>query len=141
MSYRPAKPPFELNLDKLFSEAFWWCNIMGVRVPVKKVITDIGICSRKDFLAITDRYDSGLFQITVSTLAYKQLGHDEDKWIDLFIHELLHTVKGCYNHGKKWKHLVERMNKATRNINPYPYAKRPRPTHFDAEGKPVPYSF
>ena len=141
MSYRPAKPPFEVDLDYCFAEALWWCDVIGARVPEKRLDNDIGICSRKDFLAITDMDDRGRFKITVSTLAYKQLGHDEDKWIDLFIHELLHTVKGCYNHGKKWKHLVERMNKATRNINPYPYAKRPRPTHFDAEGKPVPYSF
>ena len=28
------------------------------------------------------------------------------------IHELLHTVEGCMNHGKKWKSLADEVNRA-----------------------------
>ncbi len=31
---------------------------------------------------------------------------------ETIIHELLHTAKGCQNHGKRWKLLADRVNKA-----------------------------
>ncbi len=30
---------------------------------------------------------------------------------DTILHELLHTVSGCMNHGEKWKRLAEMVNK------------------------------
>jgi len=30
---------------------------------------------------------------------------------NVIIHELLHTVKGCMNHGEKWKLLANKVNK------------------------------
>lgn len=31
---------------------------------------------------------------------------------DTILHELLHTVEGCQNHGPKWKSLAEKVNRA-----------------------------
>ena len=31
---------------------------------------------------------------------------------DSIIHELLHTCKGCYNHGAEWKRLAQKVNEA-----------------------------
>jgi predicted SprT family Zn-dependent metalloprotease len=31
---------------------------------------------------------------------------------DTIIHEILHTCKGCMNHGKEWKALAEKVNRA-----------------------------
>lgn len=31
---------------------------------------------------------------------------------ETIIHELLHTCSGCYNHGKTWNRLAEKVNKA-----------------------------
>ena len=29
----------------------------------------------------------------------------------ILAHEILHTCRGCYNHGKLWKHYADRMNR------------------------------
>ncbi|MCQ2550956.1 MAG: hypothetical protein MJ146_02025 [Clostridia bacterium] len=34
----------------------------------------------------------------------------EDKLRDVIAHELLHTVRGAYDHGQKWKKLVNILN-------------------------------
>ena len=37
--------------------------------------------------------------------------NDEQGLKDTIIHELLHTCKGCNNHGTKWKQLAETVNR------------------------------
>lgn len=51
----------------------------------------------------------GAFEITISA---KLLQDDVDDQFakDTIAHELLHTVDGCMNHGKKWKTLANRVN-------------------------------
>lgn len=41
---------------------------------------------------------------------------DRKELTDTIYHELLHTVKGCMNHGKKWNSLANKVNK-TYNVN------------------------
>lgn len=50
-----------------------------------------------------------LFDINISEAVLKD---DIDKQIalDVIMHELLHTVKGCFNHGDKWKKYAEYIN-------------------------------
>ena len=50
------------------------------------------------------------FEIEVSSLL---LNDDipEETLANTIIHELLHTVEGCMNHGAKWKALANKINK------------------------------
>ena len=51
----------------------------------------------------------GMFEITISA---KLLGDDvDDQFVkDTIVHELLHTIDGCMNHGKKWKYYAQLIN-------------------------------
>lgn len=50
----------------------------------------------------------GGFNISLSDRLLKA----DDKAIEtVIIHELLHTVKDCFNHGDKWQYYAERMNR------------------------------
>lgn len=49
------------------------------------------------------------YEIEISTM----LENEDDKKIkEIIHHELLHTCKGCLNHGQKWKSLAAEVNKA-----------------------------
>lgn len=54
---------------------------------------------------------NGRYSISISN----RLMEDNVELIHLettVIHEILHTCKGCYNHGKEWKNLAEKVNRA-----------------------------
>ena len=58
--------------------------------------------------------------------------------MDTIIHELLHTVPGCSNHGAKWKHYAEVVNSA------YPQYHIKRTATFEDKGvvpDPVSYKY
>ncbi len=118
MSYRLVEGPRKLG--NVFDEAMRWCN--NLRVPISNYIELGGWCKRKDFYAITERKANNRFVIYFSTLAYDYCGHDEQKWLDLMLHEFAHTVRGCYNHRAKWKAIVRRFNLHGASINPKPYS-------------------
>lgn len=43
--------------------------------------------------------------------------------IETIIHEILHTCSGCFNHGDKWKSMVNKVNsKYKLNISTNPYS-------------------
>lgn len=35
----------------------------------------------------------------------------EDGLMNTILHELIHSVKGCFNHGKNWKAVAEKINR------------------------------
>lgn len=56
-----------------------------------------------------NRY-TGKFKISISS---KLLGEDEKSekgLLNTVVHELLHTCKGCQNHGSHWKNLADKVN-------------------------------
>lgn len=51
----------------------------------------------------------GLFDINISErLLNEEI--DDQMALNTIMHELLHTVKGCFNHGVKWKMYAEIVN-------------------------------
>lgn len=50
------------------------------------------------------KYD---YQININALL---LGADKKKAMNTMVHEILHTVKGCMNHGALWKSHANTMN-------------------------------
>jgi len=57
------------------------------------------------------KLSNGKYTINIS---YKLLEDDvpERALKDTLIHELLHAVDGCMNHGDKWQRLADKVNKA-----------------------------
>lgn len=49
----------------------------------------------------------GKYNIEISEFVLKA---DEEKVKEVLAHEILHTCKGCRNHGPRWKEYAERMN-------------------------------
>lgn len=50
-----------------------------------------------------------IFEINISEEVLKD-DIDVQVALNVIMHELLHTVKGCFNHGKKWKTYAEYIN-------------------------------
>lgn len=53
----------------------------------------------------------GGFKISISYILLDQR-NSIDGLKNTIIHEVLHTCKGCQNHGKTWKYYAEKVNKA-----------------------------
>lgn len=53
------------------------------------------------------RHEMQIFQIELSELT---LHLSREILQDTLVHELLHTCKGCFNHGAQWKQYAEWMN-------------------------------
>lgn len=49
------------------------------------------------------------YRLEISTMLR---GWDDDKLKEVIAHEVLHTCKGCMNHGAKWKALAGRAEEA-----------------------------
>lgn len=61
-------------------------------------------CCKKDRNTLKEN-----FTIEISTV----LDGESDQVVkEIIIHELLHTCKDCFNHGKKWKRLAALVNSA-----------------------------
>lgn len=60
---------------------------------------------------LCERHPNGVYTISIS---YRLLADDvaDDGAIDTIIHELLHTCKGCMNHGENWKREANKVNRA-----------------------------
>lgn len=52
---------------------------------------------------------NGAYQIELSSVV---LDGDEEKIRRVLAHEVLHTCRGCANHGPRWKEYARRMNEA-----------------------------
>ena len=61
-----------------------------------------GLCTSEGF---------GVYTISISTILLDD--SVSDKALEsTMIHEILHTVEGCQNHGSKWKKLANKVNEA-----------------------------
>lgn len=56
----------------------------------------------------TQNRRTGIYQIAVNS-AFRNAGH-ETALLQTVIHELIHTIPGCMNHGSKWKNCAEKVN-------------------------------
>ena len=60
---------------------------------------------------LCEKHPNGVYTISIS---YRLLADDvaDDGAINTIIHELLHTCKGCMNHGENWKREANKVNRA-----------------------------
>lgn len=105
------KTTYNLRLEKLMKEAMKELhnidiypaeNIIGIKSN-RRAKRRLGCCKK---IMINGKIG---YEIEISTM----LENEDDKRIkEIIHHELLHTCKGCLNHGQKWKALAAEVNKA-----------------------------
>ena len=95
-------------------------------IPISdKIKPEVGYMKRSDAYALTVILEDGSFRISVTSLIWEQYEVPGEAIRSLLAHELCHTIKGCFNHGKEWKKWVMLLNdKHGFKINPYPYSKK-----------------
>lgn len=99
------------------------CNKWGIPIS-KKIKKKVDFIRRKDCYALCELLDSGYFKISYTTAGFNEYGVSNEAIYNLFMHELCHTIEGCFNHLKKWKDWVRFLNEHGCKINPYPYGNK-----------------
>lgn len=99
------------KLQRLFAEAMKEIEGLGIRPSTR--IYDIKVNTRaKKRLGCCKKVSLNLipgFQLEISS---RLLDSGERQLKEVIIHEILHTCKGCFNHGKRWKAYAVLVNKA-----------------------------
>lgn len=83
-------------------------EVEGVALEVNKesIIPSIRISNATSFFGVCKRKPKG-FEISVSKY---HLSNEINAVYQTIVHEVLHTIKGCMNHGSKWKECANTMN-------------------------------
>lgn len=103
----------EFFLENVVTRAFEILN--AERIPVRACENDIQLGSRVWTSAWGKCYRrSGMFgderfEIVLNYAFYKAA--KPQAAVQTLLHELLHTIPGCFNHGGQWKKLADRINK------------------------------
>ena len=92
------------NLNELFEYAMWVVEECGIETGT---ITNVKVNTRakKRYGQCTYRGLTGTYEINISSFILAD-DTDENAVMETIIHEILHTCKGCMNHGKEWKRLA-----------------------------------
>ena len=85
-----------------------------IGIPVSKNIKEIKINGRaKARLGACKKASSNMGKVEYTIeISSEILGCSKKEISEIIIHELLHTCKGCFNHGKKWKLYSEAVHAA-----------------------------
>lgn len=101
------------KLERLFKECIREVESLGIR-PSKRIDSvkvnkrakrRLGCCKKVLINMLPG------FQIEIAS---RLLGGEELLIKEVLIHEILHTCKSCFNHGKTWKEYAEKVNNAYR---------------------------
>lgn len=104
------KDTYEIRLEKLMLEAINELKQIGIE-PAES-IKGIKVNSRaKRRLGCCKKVlDQGKIQYEIEIAKMMEVMTDR-QIKEVIHHELLHTCKGCMNHGQKWKSLAAKVNK------------------------------
>lgn len=113
------------NLEKLVEECKKELDEIGV--PYQTVQNWSVNTRAKSKWGQCKKVSTGVFDINISQcLLQDEVSDTAVK--NTIIHELLHTVEGCYDHKRKWKLFAEKVNRA------YPQYNIKRTTTSDEKG-------
>lgn len=87
------------------------CEIMAIEANISiGIISNIKINTRaKQTWGLCRMLPDNSFEIEISSRLLED-NVEEDALINTVVHEILHTVDGCMNHGKKWKEYAKIIN-------------------------------
>lgn len=103
------KNTYDIRLERLMNEVIEELrrieiyparNIIGIKIN-NRAKRRLGCC-KKSIVNGKPQYE-----IEISAMLEKE---DDKKIKEVIHHELLHTCKGCLNHGQKWKSLAAKVN-------------------------------
>lgn len=98
------------------------------KVPISEnIVLKSELDRSEQYYAIT-HYDEkrDQFETTVSDLIWKEYKRRPLEALhNVLLHELCHTIRGCFNHGKHWRYWVEKLNaEHGTKINPHPFSAK-----------------
>ena len=101
---------YENELQRLLTECLQELGMLGI-YPSGKIVAIRENSRAKKRLGCCKKRDSKgqEYELEVSTLLK---GQDEKTIKEIIIHEILHTCKGCFNHGSRWHRLAEQVYRA-----------------------------
>ena len=116
--------PTYSQIERVFRKCVADCRTWGIPIS-DKIKPTVNRVSRKDCYAVTTLLDSGWYQVNVSDLIWEEYSVPSEALRNILFHELVHTIPGCFNHLKKWKFWVKKLNaEHGTKINPYPYSQK-----------------
>ena len=78
------------------------------------IISEIKISPARSFWGKIKYLGGRSFSLKISGV-FEEIGDDtvmaRNRFMSTLVHELLHTVRGCMNHGREWKSLASIINK------------------------------
>lgn len=102
---------YEKRLNFLLEECLKELETIDIR-PYGKILSIRENSRTKSRLGCCRQIKGGLFpqyQLEISIMLKEW---ESQKLKEVIIHEVLHTCKGCLNHGALWKELAAEVNKA-----------------------------
>lgn len=97
------------NLDRILSETI--CLARSLKIPVSDRIIPMVFVNtrRKTILGTCERQANGEYKIVISAFVLRE---SDDAVKNVIAHEVLHTCKGCSNHGSIWQKYAKIMGEA-----------------------------
>ena len=83
------------------------------------IIEDVKISHARSFWGQIKSLGGRYFELKVSDVFNDIPNEDKAKgrFRGMLVHELLHTIKGCMNHGNKWKLMASKVNALYPSLN------------------------
>ena len=97
---------YEFAIELLSTLGICYGEVTKVFIMPKASTRTLGLCERnKDYWGDWD----GTYNISLNPCLFAD-GVNDDIIIQTLLHELIHTVYGCFNHGKNFKHYARIIN-------------------------------
>lgn len=90
---------------------YWKSELIESGFPISNKIKEIKIGWSKDAAGqCIWKYVCGI-KIFILNISKYTLEYKDNKDIDnVIVHELIHTIDGCFNHGREWKSWANKVN-------------------------------
>lgn len=86
--------------NKMLQDAIKMIGDCGIKVPVTiKPVVELNTTAKKRWGQCRKRFDGYTISINKTLMELE----DKSGALNTMIHEVLHTIEGCMNHGKQWK--------------------------------------
>jgi predicted SprT family Zn-dependent metalloprotease len=96
------------KLNTIYNEAVEKVIAANIPLDINKIQRVVINTRAKKRWGQCKKLPNGKFEININTDLVEQ---SEDGTLNTVIHELLHTIDGCLNHGEQWKRYANKINR------------------------------